>query len=69
MLQQVTTYGIAQLEHGSYPTSYIPTYGSSQTRAAELMSVENLQSNNILGANEGTVFVDWEGITNISNYK
>ena len=30
-------YG-AQLEEGSYPTSYIPTYGTSQTRSSETIS-------------------------------
>jgi len=65
--QEAAFFTMAQFEQGSYPTSYIPTYGSTQTRDGEAMSLSNLQSNNVFGQNEGTVFVDWEGITNISN--
>jgi hypothetical protein len=54
------TWG-AQLEQGSYPTSYIPTQGSAQTRVAET-AIEAGNSevfNNI----EGTIFLD----TNFKN--
>tara|TARA_R110000851_G_scaffold112677_1_gene236873 strand:+ start:567 stop:2603 length:2037 start_codon:yes stop_codon:yes gene_type:complete len=44
-------YG-AQLEAGSYPTSYIPTYGVSQTRAQDLC----------LGAGDASTFNDSEGV-------
>ena len=42
----------AQYEAGSYPTSYIPTYGVSQTRLADVCS----------GAGEAETFNDNEGV-------
>ena len=44
-------YG-AQIESGSYPTSYIPTYGTSQTRLGGMFSNTslNLQDDGILGS-------------------
>ena len=47
-------YG-AQVEQGSYPTSYIPTYGTSVTRNAEN---KYLQNSSILSSGDGTIF--WE---------
>lgn len=47
-------YG-AQLELGSYATSYIPTYGTSVTRNAEN---KYLQNSSILSSGDGTIF--WE---------
>ena len=42
----------AQLEQGSYPTSYIPTYGTSQTRLGGMFrnTSLNLQDDGILGS-------------------
>ena len=51
----IQIYGF-QAEEGSYPTSYIPTSGSSVTRVAELCS--QTPPSGIIGQTEGTVFVD-----------
>ena len=50
----VYAYG-AQVEAGSYPTSYIPTYGSSVTRSLDVCKKTNIDS---LIAEEGTAFID-----------
>ena len=50
-----TFYG-AQLEQGSYATSYIPTQGSAVTRVAE--SCSQTVPSGIIGQTEGTVFLD-----------
>jgi len=47
----------AQLEQGLYPTSYIPTYGVSQTRLAESCVVNGATSS--IGQTEGTMFLDF----------
>jgi len=48
-------YG-AQLEAGSYPTSYIPTIASTVTRNADVISKTGISS--LIGQTEGAVFVD-----------
>jgi len=45
-----------QVEAGSYPTSYIPTLGSSVTRVEESAVKTGISS--LIGATEGTMFVD-----------
>ena len=46
----------AQLEQGSYATSYIPTSGSAVTRVAETCS--QTPPSGVIGQTEGTVFFD-----------
>ena len=51
----------AQLEQGSYATSYIPTSGGIATRTAEQNNLSNI--NHLIAANQGSWFLDW-GIAN-----
>jgi hypothetical protein len=46
----------AQVESGSYPTSYIPTVASSVTRNADVISKTGISS--LIGQTEGTMFLD-----------
>jgi hypothetical protein len=47
----------AQLEAGSYPTSYIPTTSASVTRNADVISKTGISS--LIGQTEGSVFLDF----------
>ena len=51
----ISIYG-AQLEEGSYPTSYIPTYSVSATRAQDVCN--KLDASGEIGQTEGTMFLD-----------
>jgi hypothetical protein len=46
----------AQLEVGSYPTSYIPTTSAAVTRNADVISKTGISS--LIGQTEGTLFID-----------
>ena len=46
----------AQLEAGSYPTSYIPTTSASVTRNADVISKTGISS--LIGQTEGVIFID-----------
>ena len=46
----------AQLEAGSYATSYIPTTSASVTRNADVISKTGISS--LIGQTEGTIFID-----------
>ena len=50
-------YG-AQIEEGSYATSYIPTYGASVTRVLEQSYLDDLISLGLITANTLTFFID-----------
>ena len=52
----------AQLEAGSYETSYIPTLEAAVTRGADLASKTGISS--LIGQTAGTIFVDfvWNGL-------
>ena len=52
----VELYG-AQYERNSYPTSYIPTYGVSQTRLAD--ACEKTSVSDLIGQTEGTIFAEF----------
>ena len=63
----ILVYGL-QLEQGSYPTSYIPTYGSSVTRSAD--SCTKTSATALIGQTEGTLFaeVDFDAISEESRF-
>jgi hypothetical protein len=52
---EVLIYG-AQFEAGSYPTSYIPTYGSAVTRSLDSCVATSVSD--VIGQTEGTMFID-----------
>ena len=53
--QSTFIYG-AQLEQGSYPTSYIPTQGGAVTRVAE--SCSQTPPDGVIGQTEGTMYAE-----------
>ena len=56
------TYGW-QTEIATYPTSYIPTYGVSQTRLAEDVYITSASS--IINSEEGVLFCEVEALNEI----
>jgi hypothetical protein len=63
--QYIYVWG-AQLEAGSYPTSYIPTTSASVTRNADVVSKTGISS--LIGQTEGSVFLDLDYTSNGTNY-
>jgi len=51
-------YGL-EIEQGSYPTSYIPTYGTSQTRSGESCVATSVSD--LIGQEQGTLFLEAKG--------
>ena len=49
-----------QLEQGSYPTSYIPTQGSTVTRLADICS--QTPPNGVIGQTEGAIYFEFEDL-------
>ena len=58
----------AQLEAGSYATSYIPTVASTVTRNTDNIYKTGISS--LIGQTEGTVFIDfiWNQLTGVGSY-
>jgi hypothetical protein len=50
--------GPCQLEVGAFPTSYIPTEGSTVTRAADVVSISGSNFSSWYNQSEGTVFAE-----------
>ena len=55
-------FGIQHEQNATYPTSYIPTMGTAQTRAADSCSVTGV--GDILNDSEGTLFVEMSALAN-----
>ena len=55
----IYTYG-AQLEASSYPTSYIPTYGSTVTRVGE--TCNNAGISHLINSTEGVLYVETRNV-------
>ena len=55
-------YGL-QLEAGSYATSYIPTYGSSVTRVADVSCETETPNTSLFGQTEGTIFCEYTPVS------
>ena len=51
-------YGAQVEQDATYPTSYIPTYGVSQTRLEDDCLKTGISS--LIGQTEGTLFIEWE---------
>jgi hypothetical protein len=52
----------AQLEEGSFPTSYIPTTSSTVTRATDVTSITGTNFSSWYNQSEGTAFAEYDGL-------
>ena len=52
--KSILTWG-AQIEEGSFPTSYIPTQASTRTRAADFAYIKNIDKTDWFNKDEGTL--------------
>ena len=59
-------YG-AQLEQGSYPTSYIPTSGSTVTRNQDIFTRDGIGS--LINSTEGVLFVEMAALSNDGTFR
>ena len=61
----------AQFEVGAYPSSYIPTYGRTRTRGADLLLIDGDDSTALSDAyndQEGTLVVEYHNVTTDGTY-
>tara|TARA_B100000073_G_scaffold243811_1_gene204480 strand:+ start:43 stop:1221 length:1179 start_codon:yes stop_codon:yes gene_type:complete len=57
----------AQVEHGSFPTSYIPTAGSTVSRSKDVAQITGTNFSSWYNQNEGTIQVKYGSATNTSS--
>jgi len=62
----IYTFG-AQLEEGSYPTSYIPTSGSTVTRNADIFQRDGISS--LINSTEGVLFAEMSALANDGTFR
>jgi hypothetical protein len=55
----IYVYGF-QVEQGTYPTSYIPTYGSAVTRNQDTLQLTGMSSDVASGATSGTLMIEFD---------
>ena len=60
--KNIYMYGF-QMEAGSYETSYIPTYGSSVTRVADVDCETANPNTSLFGQTEGTIFCEYTPVS------
>jgi len=58
----------AQIEQGSFPTSYIPTSGSAVTRQPDNAQITGTNFTDWYNATEGTIFTEFSAKTNTTGY-
>jgi hypothetical protein len=58
----------AQVEQGSFPTSYIPTQGSSRTRAADNASITGKNFSEWYNQSEGTMVAQGKRVINVTDF-
>ena len=58
-------YGF-QIEAGTFPTSYIPTSGSTVTRAPDIASIEGTNFSSWYNQSEGSFFIDFNGLQTVA---
>ena len=60
---EVYIYGVQLESNASYPTSYIPTYGTSQTRSADISKLTGSNFTDVFSGN-GTIYTNFENKDN-----
>jgi hypothetical protein len=62
----IRVYG-AQMEAGSFATSYIPTVASTVTRSADVASMTGTNFSSWYNATQGTLFTNWTSVNTVQS--
>ena len=66
LAKDIAFYGFQLEVSASYPTSYIPTYGSSVTKSADSCSKTGISS--LIGQTEGTFYIETTPLNDVTTY-